>query len=471
LSQLPTRRPILILGAGPAGLGAALQLARRGVFDVTVLERNACVGGNAGSFEFSGQRVDYGSHRLHPACSPEILADIRGMIGEDLLDQPRHGRIRLRGRWLHFPLQPVDLALHVPLPFLAGIARDAVFKKRAESGPETFASVLERSLGQTICRDFYFPYATKIWGVDASALDAEQARRRVSAGSMMKMLRRVLSVVPGLKPPGAGRFFYPRHGYGQISEAYARAARAAGARIRLEEGMASIELTDGAAATVVTERGERLPAAHVLSTVPLPALVRAARPAAPDDIVASARALRYRAMMLVYLALETARFTEYDAHYFPGSDVAITRLSEPKNYSLLGPSNTTVLCAELPCATTDPIWQASDEGVGKVVLDALAAAALPVTVPVREVSTRRLSHAYPIYTRDYRAHFERLDRWAGGIDRLLTFGRQGLFAHDNTHHALAMAYAANESLDDRGHLDRTRWEAHRRSFEKHVVED
>src|SRR5688500_15763482 len=61
---------------------------------VTVLERNETVGGNAGSFEVGGCLVDYGSHRLHPACDPTVLADIRGLLGEDLLDRPRRGRIR-----------------------------------------------------------------------------------------------------------------------------------------------------------------------------------------------------------------------------------------------------------------------------------------------------------------------------------------------------------------------------------------
>ncbi|MEJ7712626.1 MAG: FAD/NAD(P)-binding protein [Pyrinomonadaceae bacterium] len=53
------------------------------------------VGGNAGSFELSGLMVDYGSHRLHPACQPQIRDDIRDLLREDLLDRPRHGRIRL----------------------------------------------------------------------------------------------------------------------------------------------------------------------------------------------------------------------------------------------------------------------------------------------------------------------------------------------------------------------------------------
>ena len=53
----------------------------------------------------------------------------------------------------------------------------------------------------------------------------------------------------------------------------------------------------------------------------------------------------------------------------------------------------------------------------------------------------------------------------------MTFGRQGLFAHDNTHHALAMAYALDGCLGSDGSLDRKAWTACRRDFEKHVVED
>ena len=103
---METRNSIVILGAGPAGLGAALRLARRDEFSVTVLERNAMVGGNAGSFELEGLRVDFGSHRLHPSCSERVFSDIKNLLGEDVLTRPRHGRIQLRGRWVHFPLKP-----------------------------------------------------------------------------------------------------------------------------------------------------------------------------------------------------------------------------------------------------------------------------------------------------------------------------------------------------------------------------
>ncbi len=336
--------------------------------------------------------------------------------------------------------------------------------------------MLERNLGRTICRHFYFPYAAKIWGAPPADLDPEQARRRVSAGSLAKMVRKVVDAVPGFGRGGGGRgrFFYPRRGYGQISDAYHRAAVEAGARIRLGTEVRAITTEAGRVQSVVAagRDGEvTLPARLVLSTIPLPILVSLTRPAAEPAVRASVDALRYRAMILVYLVLETDRFTEYDAHYFPGPQVAITRLSEPKNYGLAEHPGVTILCAELPCGVGDAHWTATDDALAALVIEALDRANLRVDVRVRRIVTRRLAQAYPIYARGYREHFDRLDAWVGRVAGLLTIGRQGLFAHDNTHHTLAMAYAASDCLDDRGALDRESWRAAREAFEMHVVED
>ncbi len=469
---------IVILGAGPAGVGAAFQLTRRALARVTVLERNGWVGGNAGSFALAGLRVDYGSHRLHPACDPEVLQDIRTLLGDDLLGRPRHGRIRLRGRWIHFPLKPLDLVLRLPPGFSVGVATDFIGKmfRRKPGLPDadTFASILEAGLGRTICRDFYFPYARKIWGVPPEELSVIQARRRVGAGSYGKMLRKLLDAVPGFAPPGAGRFYYPRQGYGQISESLFRAAEAAGARFEFWATVRSVERGGEVVRGVTYEREGAvriLEANHVWSTLPVTALVRCMQPKAPDEVLEAAGRIEYRAMILVYLVLEQDRFSEYDAHYFPESDIPLSRLSEPKNYSGAGPPGRTVLCAELPCAPTDPEWRMPDEDLGRLVWMALERAAIPVRAPVKEVITRRLIHAYPIYRQGYNAHFDRMDRYLSSFGNLLSFGRQGLFAHDNTHHALSMAYAAADCLGPDGRFERNRWEEFRRIFETHVVED
>ena len=239
---------VVVLGAGPAGLATALELAARGV-EVSLLERRDRVGGYAGSFEFAGVRVDYGSHRLHPAADRQVLSRLRGLLGDDLLVRPRHGRIRLLGRWLHFPLQPLDLLLRVHPRFALGVAGDLLRKlgpRAATAGDESFASVLERGLGRTICREFYFPYARKIWGIDPVEISAVQAQKRVSANSLGKMIRRLL---PGGTGSGAantkGKFFYPRRGYGQICDALRDAAVQAGTDLRLETSVSRVRLDHG----------------------------------------------------------------------------------------------------------------------------------------------------------------------------------------------------------------------------------
>ena len=477
---------IVILGAGPAGAGAAYQLRRTARARVTLLEQRDAVGGNAGSFEWAGQRLDYGSHRLHPACHPEILADIRALLGKDLLDRPRHGRIQLRGRWIHFPLKPLDLLLRLDPGFAAGTLRDVAARTlrdvaartlprpRQTAAPDTFASILLGNLGRTICRDFYFPYARKIWGREPEELSGIQARRRVSAGSFAKLLRKVLSAVPGLRPAGGGRFYYPRHGYGQITEAYAEAARTAGAQLLLGWTVAGLEQADGGwTVTARNSAGEcrSIAADQVWSTLPVSLLARMVTPPAPAEVLRAAARLEYRAMLLVYLALDCERFTEYDAHYFPGQDVAITRLSEPRNYAALAESRgRTVLCAELPCSPEERWWSLSDAELGQVVADDLARAGLPLARPPVGVLVRRLRHAYPIYLNGYESAFRTLDAWAESLPGLLTYGRQGLFAHDNTHHALLMAYRAADCLSG-GSWDGARWREYRREFETHVVED
>ncbi len=467
---------VAILGAGPAGLGAAWRLAKSRKADVVVIEQRDDVGGNSGSFDLAGLPVDYGSHRLHPACQPEILRDLRELLRDDLLDRPRHGRIRLRGRWIHFPLKPLDLLFELPLSFGLDVARDALrkFMPRSQNGaPETFASVLEHSLGRAICRDFYFPYAVKIWGAPPQELSAIQARRRVSAGSLAKMARKALNSVPGFKPPGAGRFYYPRRGFGQISRAIADAARAAGAEIRL--GATVRRLRPGAPHRIEIESGgavSELEADYVWSTIPITALTRIVDPPPPSSVIDAGRRIRYRAMVLIYLVIEQPQFTPFDAHYFPEVEVKLTRLSEPKNYSATNePSNRTVLCGELPCDVDDEIWRSSDDALGELTQDSLARCGLPIESRILQVKTRRLAYAYPIYDQGYEEAFAELDNWAASLDRALTFGRQGLFAHDNTHHALAMAYAAVDCMSDEGEFDLARWADYRVEFAKHVVED
>jgi protoporphyrinogen oxidase len=472
--QLPH---VVILGAGPAGVGAAHQLASKGIARVTVLEQQERVGGNAGSFEIDGLRCDFGSHRLHAKVPPEIMHDIKRLLGDDLLFQKRRGRILLHGRWIGFPLKPIGLLTGVPKSFALSVAGDMAKKafSRSQEEPKSFAEAIERGLGPTMCREFYFPYARKLWGVAPEDLSPVTAQRRVAASSFGKLLRKVANQIPGLKPPGAGGFYYPRRGFGQISESLYQAAQAAGAEFKFGARFTSIE-REGAGIRSVRyqHNGEdcEVATSTVWSTIPVSILLRGIRPEPPADVLASASSIPFRGMILIYLALDADRYTNFDAYYFPEASIPISRLSEPKNFSsATEPRGRTVLCAELPSDPGCEEWELSDEELGRRLCKWIEQTGLPKLPNVAKVLTRRLRQAYPVYRRGFEEHFERIDRWIPQVEGLLTFGRQGLFAHDNTHHTLAMAYAAAACLGPDGKFDRARWMDHRKEFESHVVED
>jgi protoporphyrinogen oxidase len=462
---------LAILGAGPAGVAAAFQAARRKLGRVVVIEQRDSPGGNAGSFDIAGVRVDYGSHRLHPTCDPRVLADLKALLGDDLLQRPRHGRILLRDRWIGFPLRPLDLALHLPKSFIFGAAVDVVRKRFVpKPAKESFASVLEAGLGRTVCRDFYFPFARKLWGLDPGELSPVQARRRVSANTPAKMLR---------KTSGKKFFYYPRRGYGQLFESVCDAAKEHAAEFLFHSRVQAIEHVDQRVSRVLYETAGSagsLDCQLVLSTLPINHLVRCLNP--PHPILEAAGRMSFRGMILIYLVLEQDRFSEFDAHYFPEENIPISRLSEPKNYSATSdygatsePRNRTVLCAELPCDSLSNIWTKTDAELGELVQQSLAAAGIPLHAPPLQVITRRLAHAYPIYKSGFEDDFALLDDWVEGFENVVTFGRQGLFAHDNAHHAMHMAYCAVDCIGSAGEFQWDRWRSFRRDFESHVVED
>jgi protoporphyrinogen oxidase len=456
----------VVLGAGPAGVGAAYRAARDG-HRVILVERADGVGGAAASHTVAGVRVDLGSHRLHPTVEPRILAVLHDLLGDDLQRRPRNGRIRLGDRWIAFPLRPLDLARRLPLDMAAGAARDAALRfRRPPPRADTFEEVLRAALGPTLCERFYFPYARKLWGLEPSELSGEQARRRVSARSPGRLVGRVLA----RGSAGKRVFLYPRRGYGQLWEALADAAARAGAEVLLGAEARRLELRPEGARVTLAD-GRAVEARRVWSTLPVTTLARMAAPAPPDGALAAAAALEYRAMALVYLVLPRRRYTPYDAHYLPDGATPVTRVSEPRNYrDAADPESLTVLCAEIPCAGEGGIFAAPDEVLGEVAAEGLAEAGLP-RPDVAGVEVARLRHAYPVLRAGVERKLAALDAWADAQPALLALGRQALFVHDNAHHALAMAWAAADCLGRDGAFDDDGWARARRRFAAHVVED
>ncbi len=450
---------VVVLGAGPAGLVAAADAARRG-HDVRVLDRADVVGGMAASFDVAGVRVDHGSHRLHPAAPPVVLDRLRRLLGDELAERPRNGRLRLDGRWLSFPLRSTELLTGTSPSFAVRAALDAVASPLRRPTRDSYAEVVRAGLGPTVADRFHLPYARKLWGVDPEELSGGLARRRVSAGSPIAIARRVATTRGGRRPT----FLYPRGGFGRIVERLADDAADAGATIELGR---EPSVVDSAGVTLID--GSRRPADHVWSTIPPFALTRLC--AAPERVVAAAASVRFRGLVLVYLVVPRRRWSPFDAHYVADDANPMSRLSEPRNYrDGDDPSDRTVLCAELPASAGDDLWTADDDELGRVVVDALMREGLPDPTPVG-IEVRRLSTVYPVIRHETEAALRTVADWEAGEQTVISFGRPALAVPDNTHHVVSMGAAVARCLGDDGAFDRAAWTQALAGFRAHVVED
>jgi len=445
-------------------LAAARRAALAG-HHVVLLERASEVGGMAASPVVAGQRVDLGSHRLHPSTDSDLLADLRDLLGDELQVRPRNGRIRFEGRWLAFPLRTLDLLSGVSSRFAVGAAFDAVTSPLRRPRADTFGAHLRAGLGPTISRAFYEPYAAKLWGADADELDASLARRRVSADSPLAILRKL---VRGARPDGR-TFLYPAGGYGRICERLADSAIEAGVDLRRSTEVTGLRPSNDGVAVEADDT--TIDANRVLSTLPTSTVVGLVTPAPPDEVRLAMGRLEHRAMVLVYLVCDQDRYTPYDAHYLPSPDTPISRLSEPKNYrDGDDPEGRTVLCCEVPCRIGDATWTAFDDELGARMADSLVGQGLPRPRLVA-TETRRLPNVYPILRAGYDDDLATTTTWLDRFERLVVLGRQGLHTPDNLHHVLRMGVAAADCLSANGSFDHNAWAAALEEFEGFVVED
>lgn len=469
---------VVIVGGGPAGLACGIELLRSDSNrDVTVLEKEPSPGGIAGGFSRGGLDYDYGSHRIHPSVDGRVLAFLRGLPGLELRRKRRNGRILLGGRLVRFPPSPLDALVKLPPGLSARILGDQIgglFKSGRTSAPRSFSEAVESGTGRTMARAFYIPYTRKLWGLPANGISSFQAARRVSSARPGGLLRKVLGGLPLISRFDPSRFFsYPAGGFGALAEALALEFRRLGGILRTDSEVVSVS-SEGAALRMTTSDGFSRAAGHLVWSAPLDVLASSFGAAAPADVLEAAGRLAYRSMILLYIQIENGPYTPFDAHYFPDGSTRFSRMSEPRNYLQDSPAGAgrgrTGLCLELPCDMGGDDWGAGPEDLYERLSSDLRGSPLSSPEGVGDIWMRRLTHAYPVYRMGFERDLTTVSEWSLSDPRLTLIGRQGLFAHDNLHHAIETGLSAADCLGGPG-FDIDSWRRCLESFRQHRVSD
>lgn len=470
---------VTILGAGLSGLYAAWRLRQRRDLDleITILEKAQDVGGLCRSFAHEGIQFDLGSHRLHPSFMPEILDDLKHMLGNDLLLRPRRGRIHMLGRFLNFPLDLKNLSMNCPLSFTMGVACDAMMRiiNPKKIMGDSFKETMLTSMGKTICEGFYFPLARKMWNLEPEQISSKQALVRTKSSGLKGVLFKILADLFS-RTNSKGCFFYPRKGMGQIANAMSQQLEQSGVTICRGIDIKEICYGEGGVKEVraLQNTGESFYGETdlIFSTIPLSQLIDLLYPVPEGARGNEDGTLNFRSMLFLFLLLPTEQITPFDAHYFPESHYCFTRISEPKNYCGASlPEGITGLCVEIPCAPDDDIVRLTTEALEMKVRKELLLAGFVLPSETKAGFRFFVPNAYPIYQLGYDQIKRNYINAVSGIKGLISFGRCGLFVHDNIHHTMAMAYEAVRCLEPGGLWNSSRWEECLRSFESFVVED
>jgi protoporphyrinogen oxidase len=334
----PKVDPIVILGGGLAGLGAAYFLER----PWRLVEKTDRVGGLIKTEDINGFLFDPTGHWLH-LRDPEIqrLVHERWLPGQ-LVTIQRRAAIFSRGVFTRFPYQVNTHGLppEVVAENLIGFV-EAVYGEKGrplrEREPRTFEEFILRHMGEGFARNFMVPYNQKLWTVPPSQLSAAWCGRFVPRPT----LKEVVDGALGLGGDQLGynaTFVYPKSGG---IESWARAIVST---LRGGEISVGVEPTavDWRARRVTLSSGQVLPYSRLLSTVSLPHLVRllSRSPAgAPEEVMAAAGRLRATTVTFVAVGARTPNRQPWHWIYLPEPELKTYRIGSPSAvYAPLAPA-------------------------------------------------------------------------------------------------------------------------------------
>jgi len=451
-------QPVVVIGAGPAGLTAAYQLVKGGD-PVVVLEADQVVGGISRTVEREGWRFDIGGHRFFTKVKP--VEDLWNEIlpAEDFLVRPRKSRIFYKGKYYDYPLRPANalwnLGLKEAVLCALSYARARIAPPKDQSNYEGW---LVARFGWRLYRTFFKTYTEKVWGVPVSEMPADWAAQRVKNLELGKAVlhaltpRRNQTEITTL----IEEFRYPKFGPGMMWEVCRDKVERLGGSVHMGATVTTVHVEAGRAIGVTFEaEGEHhfVPASHVISSMPIAELVSAIDPPPPRPVVAAGGDLRYRDFLTVALVVPFEAGFEDNWIYVHSPDVDVGRIQNFGQWSpYLVKEGTTCLGLEYFVFEDDALWKTDDETLIEKATHELAVLGLVEPSEVQRGFVVRVKKAYPYYDFAYRDNVAAVVSWLSEhAPNVHLVGRNGMHKYNNQDHSMFTAMLAVENIRGANH--------------------
>jgi protoporphyrinogen oxidase len=432
------RPRLTILGGGIAGLAAG-YFAKRRKLPFEIHEAAERPGGNCVTLRHGEFAFDSGAHRLHDRQA-EATGTLKSLLGSRLREISVPSQIYHRGRYVDFPLSPLNLMTSLGPIALARVGLEVLqagFENRG-GDPGDFETFAVRKYGKTLASLFLLNYSEKLWGIPGLDLYQEASSNRLEGLTLGTFVKEAFFGKKAKTRHLDGSFYYPETGIGEIPEALA--GFCGPESVRLGSRVTRV-LHDGARIREITfDPGGTVPADKVISTIPVTELIRALDPAPPAEVLSAAGFLKFRQVRLVALFLKKECVTRNATVYFPSPDFPFTRIYEPSNRSrAMSPPGHTSIVAEIPCSDGDEILGAEDGDLARKFGAILAGIGWIRESEIVGSAAFRLPHAYPVLSIEADKRRGTVFGYLGKLDNLILMGRGARFRYLHMHNLIAEA--------------------------------
>ncbi len=477
---------IVIIGAGPSGLTAGLELIKKG-YDVTILEATDAIGGISQTIHHNDQRIDIGGHRFFskdervmrwwrdilpyqgaPSKDDKKLGRNARLVegGPDpektdgvFLIRHRVSRIYYKGKFFDYPVSfspQTFINMGFGTSLIAGCSYLAsCIHKMPEDSLENF--YINR-FGKKLYSMFFEGYTTKVWGRTPAEISADWGAQRVKGVSIAALLKNVIQKALPVKNGTVEtslieEFYYPKYGPGQLWESVASSFVEAGGILLKNKEVDHLEHDGLVIKSVKSKDGSSYDCDAVFSSMPLCDLIPALGDV-PPDIASIASGLPYRDFVTVGLLVDRLNLKNETNIptlgnivpdcwiYVQDTSVKMGRIQIFNNWSpymLKDPENTVWIGLEYFCQENDEFWNLSKKDCAWLALKELRKiGVLDRNVKILDYCRARIKKAYPAYFDSY-SNIDQLIEYLNRFSNLYCIGRNGQHRYNNMDHSLTRA--------------------------------
>jgi protoporphyrinogen oxidase/glycosyltransferase involved in cell wall biosynthesis len=460
-----------IIGAGPTGLSAAYHLGH----DALLLEKNSMVGGWCRSIKDNGFTFDYAGHIMF-SNDPYVLELYDLLLGSNVHWQNREAWVYSKNVYTRYPFQGALYGLPpevikecivgaVEARFGAlvngnagaerGIATARVNDCCADGGatlastklaspdnpgPANFEEFIYRVWGAGIAKHFAIPYNRKLWAVPLTEMETSWLGGRVPLPDLEEIIDGALQ--PLGKPMGPNaRFGYPlRGGFQALMSGFVPHIKGT---IELNADVIGISPTER---IIMLADGRRYQYEDLISTMPLPELVKMMGDAAPDEVKQAALGLRHLSVRCVNIGVDRENITDKHWIYYP-EDTVFHRIFVQGNASpeCNAPGGFGFTCEITYSPELKPLPASGQELIDRCVRDCIKVGFISADDKIVASNEIDMPYAYVVYDHARAGNVEIIKNWLLQHDIVLA-GRYSEWEYYNSDHAFIAGKKAAETV-------------------------